>query len=85
MKPLYTIHELATALHLQPATIRNRLYRGEDMPPSIRVGRRRLFPEAQLEAWLQAHEVGRCSSAATDSAEFADRKPPGRPQGPGRD
>ena len=55
MKPLYTIQELADALRLEPATIRNKLSRGEDMPPSVRIGRRRLFPQDELESWLRAH------------------------------
>lgn len=57
MKPLYTIQELADALRLEPTTIRNKLSRGEDMPPSVRIGRRRLFPQDELESWLRAHRV----------------------------
>ena len=45
MRPLYTIQELAHTLRLQPGTVRNKLSRGEDLPRSVRVGRRRLFPE----------------------------------------
>jgi excisionase family DNA binding protein len=57
MRPLYTIQELAHALRLQPGTVRNKLSRGEDMPRSVLVGRRRLFPEDAVEAWLQAQEA----------------------------
>jgi hypothetical protein len=38
-------------------TIRNRLSRGEPIPPSIKIGRRRLFPEAELELWLKTKLV----------------------------
>jgi excisionase family DNA binding protein len=54
MRPLYTIQELAHALRLQPGTVRNKLSRGDDLPRSVVVGRRRLFPEDAVEAWLQA-------------------------------
>lgn len=57
MRPLYTIQELAHALRLQPGTVRNKLSRGEDLPRSVVVGRRRLFPEDAVEAWLQAQEA----------------------------
>jgi excisionase family DNA binding protein len=57
MRPLYTIQELAHTLRLQPGTVRNKLSRGEDLPRSVVVGRRRLFPEEAVEAWLQAQEA----------------------------
>jgi excisionase family DNA binding protein len=49
---LLTITELADVLHMDVGTIRNRLSRGEPMPPSVKVGRRRLFPVSELEKWL---------------------------------
>jgi excisionase family DNA binding protein len=71
MRPLYTIQELANTLRLQPGTVRNKLSRGEDMPRSVLVGRRRLFPEEAVEAWLQAQE------ARQDAAPSADNQAPG--------
>jgi excisionase family DNA binding protein len=70
MRPLYTIQELANTLRLQPGTVRNKLSRGEDMPRSVLVGRRRLFPEEAVEAWLQAQE------ARQDAARLPIIKPP---------
>lgn len=57
MTRLITINELALALRLSPGTIRNKLACGSDLPPSIRVGRRRLFAQEQIDAWLKAREV----------------------------
>lgn len=47
-----TIEEISERLHISPGTARNRLSRGEPMPPSVKVGRRRLFPSLELERWL---------------------------------
>lgn len=79
MKPLYTIQELAHTLRLQPGTVRNKLSRGEDLPKSVVVGRRRLFPEQAVEAWLEAQEAHQ--TAAPVLVEEAP-KPVGRPRGP---
>lgn len=49
---LLTIDELAEFLHMDVGTVRNRLSRGEPMPPSIKVGRRRLFPSTELNKWI---------------------------------
>jgi len=57
MTRLITINELAHALRLTPGTIRNKLARGADLPPSLRVGRRRLFSQEQVDGWLKAREV----------------------------
>jgi excisionase family DNA binding protein len=81
MRPLYTIQELANALRLQPGTVRNKLSRGEDLPRSVRVGRRRLFPEDAVEAWLQAQEARDEAAPSPDNQSAADRpKPKGRPR-----
>jgi excisionase family DNA binding protein len=65
MSPPYTVEEIAALLQIAPATVRNRLCRGEDLPPSLRIGRRRLFPRDQFEAWLDSHETSR-GAAQTD-------------------
>lgn len=80
MKPLYTVRELADALHLQPETIRNKLSRGEDMPRSILVGRRRLFPEDEVESWLQTHGGAVITTGYQSNARDPQRV--GRPRGP---
>lgn len=48
----YTLEKVSDELHISPGTARNRLATGKDMPPSIRVGRRRLFPVAEFEKWV---------------------------------
>lgn len=48
----YTLEEIARELHIAPATARNRLTLGQPMPPSIRIGRRRLFPVDEFERWI---------------------------------
>lgn len=82
MRPLYTIQELAHALRLRPGTVRNKLSRGEDMPRSVLVGRRRLFPEDAVEAWLQAQEARQTIPTAEVQATVDPPKPVGRPRRP---
>jgi|SRR5579871_161837 len=78
MRPLYTIQELAETLRLQPATIRNKLSRGDDLPRSVVVGRRRLFPEDAVEAWLQAQEARNEADPGPANHVDAGPKPKGR-------
>lgn len=82
MKSLYTIQELANTLRLQPGTVRNKLSRGEDLPRSVRVGRRRLFPEDAVEAWLQAQETRQADPSPDQQAAADSPKPIGRPRRP---
>ena len=48
----YTLEDIANELHIRPGTARNRLALGQGMPPSIRIGRRRLFPVSEYEHWV---------------------------------
>ena len=80
MKPLYTIQELAAALHLEPSTVRNKLSRGDDMPPSIQIGRRRLFPQEQFEAWLRAHAIAKAAAHTVEEPEVQSSSRLGRPR-----
>jgi len=82
MRPLYTIQELAHTLRLQPGTVRNKLSRGEDMPRSVVGGRRRLFPEDAVEAWLQAQEGREAVPSAGNQAPAEAPNPIGRPRAP---
>jgi excisionase family DNA binding protein len=82
MRPLYTIQELAHTLRLQPGTLRNKLSRGEDLPRSVVVGRRRLFPEDAVEAWLQARETREADPSPNQQAAADGLKPVGRPRRP---
>lgn len=47
------VDELSHYLHWSPGTIRNRICRGDPMPPHIKIGRKLLFPIAELENWLR--------------------------------
>lgn len=82
MRPLYTIRELAHTLRLQPGTVRNKLSRGEDMPRSVLVGRRRLFPEDAVEAWLRAQEARQAIPSGEVQATADPPKTVGRPRRP---
>jgi predicted DNA-binding transcriptional regulator AlpA len=48
-----SIEEVAELLHIAPQTARNRLAKGEPMPPSFKAGRRRLFLSSVVLEWLQ--------------------------------
>lgn len=47
-----TLLDVSRILKISEHTARNRLSRGFPMPPSFRVGRRRLFLTAEVEQWL---------------------------------
>ena len=51
-KDFYTVEEIAELLRIRPGTVRNRLLqRARDLPPSVLIGRRRLFPLVDYELW----------------------------------
>lgn len=56
-KQYLSLEQISQRLHLAPGTVRNRLSRNDPMPPSVRVGRRRLFPEDQFDAWMESRVV----------------------------
>jgi DNA-binding transcriptional MerR regulator len=57
-KDFYTIDEVADLLRVRPGTIRNRLWRGDaTLPPSVRNGRRRLFPVVGYADWKKRLET----------------------------
>ncbi|SFT85149.1 helix-turn-helix domain-containing protein [Paraburkholderia aspalathi] len=78
----YTLEEIARELHIAPATARNRLTLGLPMPPSIRVGRRRLFPADEYEKWI-ASQLTR--SGENGTAGDANEAPDPDPHGPAYD
>tara|TARA_R110001592_G_scaffold363387_1_gene686820 strand:+ start:9528 stop:9731 length:204 start_codon:yes stop_codon:yes gene_type:complete len=47
-----TYDQAADLLCMSTGGLRNRMSRGEPMPPTIKIGRRRLFPESELHKWL---------------------------------
>lgn len=54
-----SLEEISRRLHISPATVRNRLSRQDSMPPSIKIGRRRLFPEDQFDLWIESFKEDR--------------------------
>ena len=64
-----TIEQICKKLHIAPGTGRNRLSKSLNlMPPSIRAGRRRLFPENEFEKWMASY-LERGDQKASDSME----------------
>lgn len=49
---LLTVKQVSQKLNLAVSTINNRLSAGADLPPSIKIGGARRFPESLFEAWL---------------------------------
>lgn len=47
------LDEIANQLHITPGTARNRIAKGERMPPFVKVGRRLLFSEAEFHEWVK--------------------------------
>lgn len=47
-----TVEQVAEKLHMSTGTVRNRISAGMPMPPSFRIGRRRLFPVSEMDDWL---------------------------------
>lgn len=52
-----TLTEVSQILKISEHTARNRLSLGLPMPPSFRVGRRRLFLKREVERWLAEQAV----------------------------
>lgn len=52
MERILTLEDVCALLKVSVQTGRNRLCRGDPMPPSFRTGRRRLFLESKVEAWI---------------------------------
>ena len=76
----FSLVEVATMLKMAPGTVRNRLSRGLSMPPSILVGRRRLFPVDGLNQWI-ADLCNRSPIDRVQSSELASTRPSGQSLG----
>ena len=50
---IFSLVEVCEQLKITTQTGRNRLSRGAPMPPSFRVGRRRLFRVDDFEKWIK--------------------------------
>lgn len=51
---IMNLEEVCSLLKINVTTGRNRLCQGKAMPPSFKVGRRRLFREDDVIAWLNS-------------------------------
>lgn len=81
-KDFYTIAEIADRLRMRVSGVRGRLKSHPPcLPPSIRVGGRRLFPRAEYEMWKGALLKNRsataqesCDASATEVSAFERSK-----------
>ena len=54
MEQVITLERVSPLLHISVGTGRNRLSKGEPMPPSFRTGRRRLFLASAVDDWIRS-------------------------------
>ncbi|MBH2015738.1 MAG: helix-turn-helix domain-containing protein [Burkholderiales bacterium] len=86
---LMTIEQVSELLKITARTARNRLSRGDPMPPSFRTGRRRLFLTRAVQQWIEEQacmgfaELGDKSQMEAAN-EVSAPKRPGRPRTTGR-
>lgn len=86
---LMTIEQVSELLKITARTARNRLSRGDPMPPSFRTGRRRLFLARAVQQWIEeqacrgfnAQDINGPMASAN---EAPNPKRPGRPRSAGR-
>ncbi len=78
----YTLEDISAELHITPGTARNRLMLGQDMPPSIRIGRRRLFPVTEFDKWVAQVIAPLQEAPRKDAVLFSNNRGnrPGRPR-----
>lgn len=67
-----TLSEISKMLRISDHTARNRLCMGMPMPPSFRVGKRRLFMKTEVEMWLEAQKTGSLPPAPVMQKTVAD-------------
>ncbi|GAB2474330.1 hypothetical protein GCM10027063_14180 [Promicromonospora xylanilytica] len=67
--PMWTVEELCEKLHASPETVRSWRKNGTG-PRAYKIGRHVLFEEADVRAWLEAHEIrGRSASRRRGDAQ----------------
>lgn len=71
------IEQVCVILHISPQTGRNRICLRQPMPPSFKVGRRRLFLEEEVNRWLVGQAKAEVSHVI--SAPLQIKRGPGRP------
>jgi hypothetical protein len=64
-----TLEEVSAMLRISPGTAANRLSEGKPMPPSFKVGRRRLFLVEEVRRWIANASVD--SDGATSALHSA--------------
>ena len=77
MEATLTLEDVCSLLKISTQTGRNRLSRGEPMPPSFRTGRRRLFLASMVNEWLLARAQGHALPQPPLAPEISRR---GRPR-----
>lgn len=88
MRRIMTITELAQILMTTPASIRNQLSRGREgisVPPSMRLGGRRVWHVEMVDAWLRKRagldiDPGQPPRPAPQHPGQTPRRGPGRPK-----
>lgn len=81
-KDFFTVEEIAALLRVQVSAVRNRLSRCDPtLPPSLRVGGRRLFPVAAYEAWKTHLMAGTTVAPALPAEEPRRGRPRNATQG----
>ena len=81
-KDFYTVEEIAALLRVQVSAVRNRLSRCDaTLPPSLRVGGRRLFPVTGYEAWKAQLMDGKTAAMALPTEEPRRGRPRNTTQG----
>jgi len=53
--PVISLDEAAAYIKMTPQGLRNKLSRGRDAPRSYKMGGRRRFRTADLDAWINTH------------------------------
>ncbi|TAK93501.1 MAG: DNA-binding protein [Aquabacterium sp.] len=81
-KDFFTVEEIAELLRVTVSSVRNRLSRGDPtLPPSLRVGGRRLFPVAAYQKWIKHMvEPQDCDQASSPPPPFQHQQRRGRPR-----
>ncbi|MHB8390164.1 MAG: hypothetical protein ACYDBH_11350 [Acidobacteriaceae bacterium] len=68
-----TLEDISKELHIRLGTARDRPALSQDRPPSIKVGRRRLFPVSEFKQWVE-RIISPIQEAARKDALFSPGK-----------
>lgn len=76
-----TISDVSKLLHITEESARNRISAGQAMPPSFRVGRRRLFLRVDVEQWVAERITRPQPPTATGASAMTPTRPSASPDG----